>query len=240
MDAKALKDALCVQYQYRIELHAHTSPASICSEITPKQMVETYKRLNYDAITLTNHFIYSEDNSKEKYISRYLDDFYRTQEYGEEIGLKVYLGAEIRFTENNNDYLIFGVDRPMLEEIYAFLPHGVAHFRKRYPMPNSIFVHAHPMRPGAQPVAEELLDGVEVFNMHPGHNSRIGLAGLYAREGNVSIITAGSDFHHPSLNHEGLSALRTESLPEDTFDLAAIIKSRDYLLEIGRTAIVLP
>ena len=34
-----------------------------------------------------------------------------TEKYGKELGIKVYLGAEIRFTENNNDYLIFGVDK---------------------------------------------------------------------------------------------------------------------------------
>ena len=56
MNTKDLKSKLLKQYKYRIELHAHTSPASGCSEITPKEMVDTYKSLGYDAVTITNHF----------------------------------------------------------------------------------------------------------------------------------------------------------------------------------------
>lgn len=76
--------------------------------------------------------------------------------------------------------------------------------------------------------------------MHPGHNSRIGLAALYAREHKNPIITAGSDFHHPNLNHEGLAAMRTQYLPEDSFGLAAMLKQKNYLLEVGRGTIIIP
>lgn len=237
--AKDWKAAACKIYPYRIELHAHTSPASVCSEISPEEMVATYKALDYDAIVLTNHFLTSEEK-KEDYIRRYLEDYYRTAALGKEAGLKVYLGTEIRFAENSNDYLIFGVNEKMLGEIYDYLPGGVEAFRKNYPMPNSVFVHAHPMRNSAQVIDPVLLDGVEVFNMHPGHNSRIGLAALYANENKVPIITAGSDFHHPNLNHEGLSALRTATLPEDSFGLAKLLQRQDYVLELGRGTIILP
>ena len=240
MSMKSLKETLAAEYPCRIELHAHTTPASKCSEITPQLMVETYKNLGFDALVLTNHFIVSESMSKGEYLDFYMDDYHRTREIGDQLGLKVYLGAEIRFTESNNDYLIFGVTRTMLEEIYDLLPYGVAHFRQRYKMPDSVFVHAHPMRPASQPIEPELLDGVEVFNTHPGHNSRIGLAALYAQENKIEIITAGSDFHHPGLNHEGLSAMRTTRLPEDSFGLAAMLKEKNYLLEVGRGMVIIP
>ena len=76
-NASTLKQTISQQYKYRIELHAHTTPASVCSEIPPKQMVETYKDLGYDAITLTNHFVYSEKCSKAEYISE-LSGIFRT------------------------------------------------------------------------------------------------------------------------------------------------------------------
>lgn len=240
MDIKQLKETVAAEYPCRIELHAHTTPASICSEIPPRQMVETYKNLGYDALVLTNHFLRMESMSKAEYMDFYMDDYDRTREIGERLGLKVYLGAEIRFTQNSNDYLIFGVNRSMLEEIYDLLPYGVAHFRQHYKMPDSVFVQAHPMRKASQPVEPELLDGVEVFNMHPGHNSRIGLAALYAQENKIEIITAGSDFHHPNLNHEGLSAMRTQCLPEDSFGLAAMLREKNYLLEVGRGTVIIP
>ncbi len=240
MELKDLKKELSHCYNYRIELHAHTTPASRCSEITPKELVETYKGLGYDAINLTNHFVFSNNLSKEEYIADFLNDFNEAKKYGDALGIKVYLGAEIRFTENANDYLVFGVDHKMLEEIYDLLKDGVENFRENYPMPNSVFIQAHPKRNNMQNVAPELLDGIEVFNMHPNHNSRVGLTALYAKRKNLSIITAGTDYHHKNCDHEGLSALRAKYLPDDTFALAKLLRSGDYLLEIGRENIIIP
>ena len=241
MALQEYKNKLLSVYKYQIELHAHTSPASGCSQITPKDMVETYKKLGYDAVTITNHFIYQHDGrEKDEYINAYLYDFEETKKYGDEAGLKIYLGAEIRFTECVNDYLVFGINEKMLSEIYDLLPLGIENFRNNYSMPDSVFIQAHPFRDGMQTIDTALVDGFEVFNMHPGHNSRVGIASVYAKENNVSLITAGSDFHHPNRNHEGVSALRSSFLPEDSFGLAKILKSEDYLLEIGRNNIIIP
>ena len=239
MNLQKLKTKLFKKYKHKTELHAHTSPVSGCSQVTPQNMVETYKNLGYSAVAITNHFTYQENRDKNEYIDFYLNDFEQTAKIGKEQGLKVYLGAEIRFTENCNDYLIYGVDRKILEEIYDYLPYGLENFRKNYAMPNSIFIQAHPKRDGIETIDLSLLDGVEVYNMHPHHNSKIGLASLYAESGDKIIVTAGSDFHHPNHNHEGLSAIRTASLPEDTFALAKLLKSNDFLLQIGKDNIVL-
>ena len=235
MDLKEIKRQLEKEYKYRIELHAHTTPTSLCSEITPKEMVDIYKDLGYDAIVITNHFSYYEtEMDKEEYIDFFMNDFLETEK-----GMKVYLGAEIRFTENYNDYLVFGVTKEMLSEIYDLLPFGVEHFRANYAMPDSVFIHAHPKRKSATAIAPYLVDGIEVFNMHPGHNSGIGLAALQAKTEGHRIITAGSDFHHHDRQHEGLGAIRTKYIPEDNFELAKLLKSGDYAIEIARAMIVL-
>ena len=109
MNLQEIKNKLLADYKYRIELHAHTAPVSICSEVSPKEMVEIYKGQGFDAVTITNHFKYLADGAdKEKYINDYVAAFEEAQKIGEEAGLKVYLGIEIRFTENSNEYLIFG------------------------------------------------------------------------------------------------------------------------------------
>jgi hypothetical protein len=240
MDLQKLKAELSSTYKYRIELHAHTAPVSGCSEVTPKEMIETYKRLGYAAVVVANHFLYQHDaRDKETYINYFLNDFEETAKYGKELGVQVYLGAEIRFTENNNDYLVFGVDKKILEDIYEYLPYGVENFRKNYAMPDSAFIQAHPMRKGMESVDPAILDGIEVFNMHPNHNSRVGLASVYAQENKHFVITAGSDFHHPNMNHEGLAAIRAAYLPENSFSLAKFLKEGDFLLEIGRENLVL-
>ena len=234
MDLKAFKKRLSSEYCYRIELHAHTSPASGCSEVTPRQMMEIYRGLGYDGIVLTNHFYQKENYTKDQLIDGFMADFEEACLYGAELGLQVYLGAEIRFTENINDYLVFGLNRKMLEEIYDLLPYGVAHFRKMYSMPNSLFVQAHPMRDGMQLTDPSLLDGIEVYNLHPFHNSRVGKAAVWARQNNLPLVIAGTDFHHKNCGHEGLTALRSKVLPVNSFDLAALLRSKDYFLELGQ------
>lgn len=241
MNLTVLKQSLAQSYPYRIELHAHTSPASSCGRATPVEVIRAYKEVGFDAVTIDNHFLYETDGTaKKEYIDRYMDDFYRAVACGTNLGVKVYLGAEIRFTENANDYLVFGVDRDLLEEIYDLLPYGLKNFRKVFSMPKSLLVQAHPRRNGMEEVDPTLLDGVEIFNMHPNQNSRNGLTCAATKADGFSIVTAGSDFHHPNQGHEGLSALRAKALPEDSFDLARLMKTGDYLLELAGERIILP
>lgn len=238
VDLFKLKNDLTEKYSYKIELHAHTRPVSACSEITTSELVHIYKNIGFDAVVLTNHFGFNEKFTKTEYIKRYMNDFYEAEQEGIKVGVKVYLGAELRFTENYNDYLLFGVNEKILEEIWEYLPFGAVNFRKEYKMPNSAFIQAHPMRDGNNPISSEYLDGVEVFNMLPKHNSRIGLAAHFAKKEKISLITVGSDFHNLNKNYEGLSALRTDRLPDDSFDLAKILKSGNYLAEIGNSLIM--
>lgn len=238
MNAQTVKQELLATYPCRMELHAHTSPVSACSEISPKKMAEIYASLGFHAVVITNHFRHEEN--KADYIDRYVADYEMTKAAAEQYGLTVLLGAEITFTENVNDYLIYGVTKEMLSDIYDFLPYGVATFRKEYPLDNSAFLQAHPFRNYMERADSALLDGIEVFNMHPGHNSRIGLAASYAREQGFTMLTAGSDFHHLDQGHEGLGAVRCKQCPQTSFEVADILKSRDYLLEIGRQTLVLP
>ena len=238
----SLKDKLCKEYKYRIEMHAHTLPSSPCSEVSPEELAEIYANEGYDAIVLANHFITElmDNKSKEQALDEYMDSFSALEKACEKYGITALLGAEIRFTENYNDYLIYGVDKNILSVCYDYLAQGIETFRKEVKLDKSVFIQAHPFRRGMEFVNPALLDGIETFNMHPGHNSAIGLATKYARENKMNIKTAGSDFHHKGKGHEGVSALRTKTLPKDSFDLAKILKSGDYLFEIGRDSIVLP
>ena len=239
---KELKETILKEYKYRTELHAHTSPASPCSQILPEEMAKTYHEKGYDAVVIANHFFLqlTEGCTKEEAIERYLVDYEKTKEEAEKLGLNVILATELRFTENTNDYLIYGVDRDVLSVCYDYFDKGIEIFRKEVDLPDSVFLQAHPFRNGMTEVDPALLDGIETFNMHPNHNSRVGIAVRYAAENDLKITVAGSDFHHPNCGHEGVSALRTKVLPRDSFHLAEILKSGDYVFEIGENAIMLP
>lgn len=221
------------KYKYRIELHAHSSPASGCSEISPEKLVQTYHDIGCQAVTITNHFTYdlcNNDKPNEKIVSDYMDDFYRAKAEGNRLGITVLFGMELRFSENNNDYLIFGADQKEALTISYMLGQGIKNFRQNYLNKRSVLIQAHPFRNGMTEIDPSLLDGLEVFNMHPHHNSRVAVAANYARNNNLTAI-AGTDYHH--FNHEGLGITLARILPCDSYELAALIKSRDFKMEIG-------
>lgn len=220
------------KYRYKTELHSHTSPASSCSEIAPKLAVKLYAELGYHSIVICNHFYpgmrFVED--KQKCIDAYLADYDLAAEAGEKYGINVILGCELRFSENVNDYLLLGIDRDFLSQAYECLDMGIQAFSKEFRGDGHLLIQAHPFRDGMTKVLPEYLDGIETFNMHPHHNSRVALAAKYAREHDL-IPTAGTDFHH--LGHEGLSALLTETELKTSHDIVQVLKSRNYIFEVG-------
>lgn len=235
-----LKARLLAEYPYKIELHAHTTPASSCSDVTPRELAEIYHAQGFSAVTVTNHFVFREGREKKEVLEAYLADYEQTRRAGEALGLRVYLGAEIRFTENVNDYLVYGVSAEILSEIYDLLPLGLENFKRALRFEHSLLIQAHPARNRMTPVDTKHLDGMEVYNLHPNHNSRIGLVSRYAADSGMRLMTAGSDFHHKGLGHEGLAALLSKTLPIDSFELAHLLSERDYLFSLGAGELLLP
>lgn len=229
-----IKETLAKEYPYKIELHAHTSPASPCGHASGEELVQLYLDAGFDGVVITNHFCRDSygDVSAEEIINAHLSDYEQACKAAEGTKLKVYFGAEVRFNENSNDYLLYGVNREILETVHGYFAKGLAAFRDEVKLPESLLIQAHPFRNNCVPADSSLLDGVEVFNMHPNHNSRPALASLYAKENNISLITAGTDFHHVSPGYVAAAALRCRTLPEDSFALAALLKSGDYIFDI--------
>ncbi|MBE7009996.1 MAG: PHP domain-containing protein [Ruminococcaceae bacterium] len=216
---------------YKTELHTHTNPVSGCSDIEAKQLVNIYKEKGYDSVVLTNHFtIQMQGETIQEKIKWYLEDYYKCFEQGALVGLNVILGAEIRFTENNNDYLIFGICPDDLFEVYKLLPCGIDNFYREFKTKTNIIIQAHPFRDGMENATPKSLDGIEVFNLHPNHNSRIGLAARYACENNM-IVTCGSDFHH--YGQECLCGILTKKPLKNSYDVSNVLKSGDYNISIG-------
>ena len=79
---------------------------------------------------------------------------------------------------------------------------------------------------------------MECFNLHPRHNSAVGLATQYAYEQNLQIKIAGSDAHR--VGDQGMAALRTRVLPKDSFEIAEILKSGDFVFEVGGGSVWIP
>ncbi len=183
---------------YKTELHAHSCEVSPCADLTVEEVVERYIAAGYTSLMLTNHYCdYVMENagkSWEEKITHYLSAYRKMKEYAGE-RLHILLGCELRFTENENDYLIFGLDEEFL------IPHPDLHTRSlkgfsRLARDHGLLViWAHPFRNRMMMVDPHYLDGIETYNGHPGHDSRNPLADAFARRYGL-LRTSGSDFHH--------------------------------------------
>ena len=225
------------QYQYKTELHMHTKPASGCGHVFPEDAVQLYAERGYHSLVICNHFTDKllEKGDKEQTIATYLEDYKRAEETAKQYHMNVILGCEARVSENINDYLLFGIDKEDLSLVYDLLDVSFEAFSKAFRNEKRMIIQAHPFRDDMTLVSPELLDGIEVFNMHPRHNSRIAVAAQYACDKPL-ITTGGTDFHR--VQDVGLSALLTKTEMKTSHDIVAVLKSGDYLFEIGGNIVI--
>ena len=135
------------EYKYKVELHTHTGPVSNCSAITPTDLPNIYKELGCDAVVLTNHLspvLFSHKGTDEEIIDYYLNDYRQAKAEGDKIGIEVILGFEFRLTENNNDYLIYGVKESDALPIYKYMTRTLKEFREEYKIPICSFCRHTP------------------------------------------------------------------------------------------------
>jgi len=214
------------EYFYKTELHAHTSPASGCADFSPEEVMKTYAAAGVHSVVITNHLT-------PEYVSKrgdeYLDDYYRAKRAGEELGVNAILGVEIRFKENNNDYLVFGVTDDDVRNMTGYLEGGLHDFYKEFKREDNLIIQAHPFRKHIVQIDPSDIDGYESFNLHPGHNSGVGFSSKLVKD-TAKLATCGTDYHH--FGHEAMALLRTKDVLRDSFDVVKAIKSRDYLFDV--------
>ena len=185
---------------YRYETHLHTKPVSACASTTVRETLSFYKKIGYDGIFITNHFIdgnISVDRSLpyEEQINFYFSDYEEAFSLADEYGIKVFCGIEMSY--GGSDFLVYGLDKEW------FLAHpeivGMKKSEELTLMRESgaFIIHAHPFREASYIDHIRLfprhIDGVEVINANRKELENH-MAKLYAT--NYGFIeTAGSDNH---------------------------------------------
>lgn len=218
-------------YQYTTELHAHTYPVSACGDFSPAEVVKIYKEVGVRSIVLTNHLT---PNNCDEGVEYYLNDYRLAKEAaGNEIN--VILGVELRFTENINDYLIYGVCEDDISSFIELIPYGIENFYKEAKNDRNVIIQAHPFRKNIVRAPIGSIDGIESFNMHPNHNGRVAVAARYARDNDL-LVTAGTDFHHE--NHAAMCLMRSPTEMKDSYDVAEAIKSKNVVFDCSGHVII--
>lgn len=179
--------------------HVHTSEVSFCGKVPAMEMVRRYKKAGYEGIIITDHYYggYFDSLSGlpwEQKVESFLSGYKIALKEGSRIGLKVLLGMEITFFNSPEDYLVYGLDEEYLIGNPKLYDHTLDSFKSYIEGTGALIFQAHPFRRGLTPAPYDLLDGVEIYNGNPRHNSNNDSAYAYAKDNNLKMI-AGSDGH---------------------------------------------
>ena len=104
---------------------------------------------------------------------------------------------------------------------------GIAAFSPLARKEGALLIQAHPYRHGCTPAIACYLDGVEVYNACPRHDSRNHLARQYADEFGL-IALSGSDCHQTE--DVGRAGILSERMASDSMEMMRLLRSRDYRL----------
>lgn len=222
--------------QYKTELHAHTANVSPCADLPAEEVAERYIAAGYSTIVVTDHYtnyvIENAGDTWEEKIKHYTSGYRKMKEYAKD-RLNVLLGCELRFTEKNNDYLVYGMNEEFLlahPNLHQMTLRTFSDFSKEHGL---LLIQAHPFRSGMTVVNPKRLDGVEVFNGHKGHDSRNAIADAWAHRYGL-LRTSGSDFHHPDSAISG-GIITKEPITSST-QLIDILRRGDCILRCSGPA----
>lgn len=188
--------------EYLFEMHTHTKEVSTCAVAYAEDLINSYKSSDYSGFVLTNHMnpdtfscIGMSDAPWDEKIDHFMSGFDAVKKAAGD-RFVVLLGMEIRFYNTpNNDYLVYGVTEEFLRSNGDLMALNPKQFSKLCKEKGLLFLQAHPFRRAMSITDWNILDGYEVFNGNPRHNSNNDIAEIWAKKHNKTIVVSGSDFH---------------------------------------------
>ncbi len=232
----------------KIETHCHTYPSSLCSQLSPKELVDLHLAKGYAAILLTNHYQKAHFNQfgtdKNSILSGYLKDYELTLKSAKGTDLKVFLGAEVNFlntekmkrddgVENivHGEMLLFGVSERFLRDTFDLTDLTQKKLFDLCNRENILCYQTHPYRTEhfCKPLDPRYMHGCEVFNPHIQPRTEKCLD--FALK-NKLLMSGGSDVH--SADGVGNSCMYVPKDICNQFELRDYLKKGESL--IGNTS----
>jgi len=218
---------------YLYDLHTHTKETSKCGYVSAELTVERYHKNGFAGLVVTDHlhpeYLSSIDTEHnwDKAMDHFLSGYHASKKRGDELGFNVILGAELRFLENDNDYLVYGIDENWLRSNPYMCCMSAQEFYDKF-HDQVLIIHAHPFRKGSAPVQETAVHGAEIVNGNPRHDNHNDMAWELCCRHPEYFRMAGSDAHR-----DGDEARAGIILPErikDSYQLKHMIETKQFHL----------
>ncbi len=219
---------------YKYETHLHTKPASKCARTDVRETLSFYKKLGYDGVFITNHFLdgnINVDHSlpyKEK-INIYFADYEEGLALSRELGIRVFAGVETSY--KGTDFLVYGLDKnwylanPQIIEMKK--KDQLAYFIEN----GALVIHAHPYREAGYidhiRLFPRSVHGVEIINACRTELENA-MAKHYA-ESYELLPFAGSD-NHIGIDQQTLAGMCSENPIADESDFIQLVLSGEMKL----------
>lgn len=188
--------------EFLMDPHCHAAEVSRCSKLPGKQLIEEVKNAGCQGLIVTDHYdpeFFEGYETGARFKQRLKDDFlqgyYAALEEGQKQNILVLPGLELRTKAGPEDFLIYGVEVDELCEMGCLTGLPIQKVRQLVNECGGLFMQAHPFRRYLTCMAAQALDGVEVVNGNPRHDSQNALALRFAEENPGLLRCAGSDVH---------------------------------------------
>ena len=222
--------------KFKTELHCHSRTVSACADITPEELVEKYLAAGYTTVVLMEHLNgatfkeggrYTGGADWQEKIDFYMQGYHALRQAASG-RLHVLLGCELCLAGTHTDYLIHGVTETFLRENPDLAEMTkIEKVAKRVRENGCLLYQAHPFRNGMSVIDPKHLDGIEVYNGHPRHDSRNAVAALWAERYGLRKIS-GSDIHDAS--DPPCGGLLTDAPITAREELLAVLREQRYTL----------
>ena len=215
------------------DTHVHTIETSPCGKLHAAETVEWYASHGYTGLVITDHLhkqfldTAGADHGWDILIDKYCQGYRAALQKGNEIGFTVIFGAEMRFEDNDNDYLIYGIDENWLRQHPYVICQSARDFFQKYHN-DVLIIQAHPYRDGNINVFEDSIHGIELINTNRRHNNYPDRALDLCKKHPEYFRQAGSDTHRAE--DRCLAGIETEQNIHNSFEFADLIRSGNYCL----------
>ena len=216
------------------ETHVHTSEVSACAVSSGAEQADTYRKMGYTGIIITDHFINGnsmcpENLPWEKKMRFFVSGYEEAEKAGRLYGLDVFFGWE--FTIRGSDFLTYGLGLDFLIANPDLDLMGIEEYSKLVRKSGGYLAQAHPFRDEwyiehKYPVKPHLIDGVEVYNEMDNRVSNT-KALAFAEENNLPM-QAGTDSH--GRGNRYYSGIILQQKAESIHDIINAIKAREVTL----------
>ena len=220
---------------FKIETHLHTKHTSKCGWMCAPDLAEGYAAAGYSAIAVTDHYnrttfeyLNVDLASGADKLGAFLTGYDKMREECAKRGITVYRGAELRFDECDNDYLLYDWPDELLRDPEAIFRMGIAAFAPLARQAGALLIQAHPYRKGCTPAIPCYLDGIEIVNLNPRHANFNERAVEFADQFHLTLRTSGSDCHRPEDVARG--GILADAVPADTHAFTQLLRSGDFTL----------